>query len=162
MSKNAFALLGLSPCYDLDIQDLEQRYLRAQNTSHPDRFIHRSDLEKRVAIKQAADINQAYYALKCPLKRAQAFLEAKGISVPGKDGQTTQDPHLLMQVMEWQEMLLDASSLQDIAPLKTQLAHRLKEIVGEFDQASALALPTLYKELSYILKLQDEIKSKGL
>lgn len=160
MSKNIFHLLGLEPSYNLDLHDLEERYLRLQGAIHPDRFIHKTDMEKSMALKQSADLNQAYQALKCPLKRAAALLQAKDVAIPGQHGQTIHNPALLMEVMEWQDTLMEAQSTQEIEPLIKSLNERLAKLTSAFDGASAADLPQLYSELSYILKLQEEIKHK--
>lgn len=161
MSKNFFHLLGLTPSYLLDLQDLEGRYLKLQEAIHPDRYITKTEMEKSLALKHSADLNQAYQALKCPLKRAAAFLDAMDVAIPGKQGQTIQNPHLLMEVMEWQEAIGDASSLKEIAPIQAQLEERVQTITSSFDTSSLQELGDLYSELSYLLKLQEEIKHKG-
>jgi molecular chaperone HscB len=160
MSKSAFHLLGLEPSYTLDLHDLEQRYLRLQGAVHPDRFIHKTDMEKSMALKQSADLNQAYQTLKCPLKRAAALLLAKNVAIPGQNGQTIHNPTLLMEVMEWQDTLMEAQSAQEIGPLIKSLEERLANLTAAFDRASPADLPQMYSELSYILKLQEEIKHK--
>lgn len=161
MSKNPFALLGLEPCYRLDLQDLEHRYLKIQSAIHPDRFIHNSEMEKSLALKQSADLNQAYQTLKCPLKRAAALLTVHQIPVPGQNGQTLHNPKLLMEVMEWQETILEADSTEALGSLKTRLEMRIDRVSKALDQAAPHELASLYSELSYLLKLQEEIKHKG-
>jgi molecular chaperone HscB len=161
MSKTAFDFFGLKPCYNLNLPDLEQRYLVAQATIHPDRFVNRSDFEKKLAVTQAADINQAYLKLKCPIKRAAELLTAKQIPLPGKDGQTVNDPALLAEMMDWQEQILEVDSPEGYTEIIQSLRHRRQKIQQHFDQSEDTDLPRLYVELSYLLKLEDELKSKG-
>lgn len=161
MSKTAFDLFGLEPCYNLNLSDLEHRYLAAQAAIHPDRFVHRSEFEKKISLAHAADINQAYLKLKCPIKRAAEILIAKKIPIPGKDGQTVNDSALLAEMMDWQEQILEIASPEGYAEVAQSLKQRRHEVQQRFDQCDDSDLPRLYVELSYLLKLEDELKSKG-
>ena len=70
LSDNYFELFGLAPRYRIDKDALEERYRAFQHRVHPDRYASASDQERRVAMQQAAQINEAYRVLGDPARRA--------------------------------------------------------------------------------------------
>ena len=94
---NPFEILGLNLLFDLDILDLEKRFLEAQKTWHPDLFLEASSLFAKVAEKRFSHITNAYKILKNPLKRAEAILRLKDHwPIP-------QNPAVLETMMELRE-----------------------------------------------------------
>jgi molecular chaperone HscB len=81
-------------------------------------------------------VNDAYRALKDPLKRAEILLARHGAKVPER---APADPALLMEVMELREALAEAKAERDLAK-----AHRLAGSVQAMEDA---ALSTLRKAL---------------
>lgn len=73
--KNYFELFGLSVQFDVDIRSVADRYRELQRATHPDQFASGTDQEQRIAVEQAALVNDAYQTIKSPLKRAQYLLE---------------------------------------------------------------------------------------
>ena len=71
---DSFALLGLHPHFNLDLSELEKNYLAAQAVVHPDLYIERSEVEKKIAVQTSATLNEAYQRLKHIQTRAQEFL----------------------------------------------------------------------------------------
>lgn len=105
-----FSRLGLTPSFRLDEADLEQRFRRLQAAVHPDRFATGSDVDRRLALKLAADGNEAYRVLKHPTRRAAYLCELRGADV-GAQTNTALDPAFLETQMLWREQLDDANSL---------------------------------------------------
>ena len=122
-----FARLALPAMFEIPIADLERRYFGFQRYLHPDRFAVKSAKEKAISQQQAAALNEAYEVLKNPLTRGAYLLGLKGNPLPG-DGQTVNDPELLMEAMETREALADA---KDAASLKG-IADRAR---GDFETA---------------------------
>ncbi|MEN8168857.1 MAG: Fe-S protein assembly co-chaperone HscB [Pseudomonadota bacterium] len=103
LKQNHFELFGLQPGFELDIDNIAERYRDLQRAVHPDRFANASDQERRLSVQQAAQINEAYQVLKSPLSRARYLLELQGILLDDND--TAMDPMFLMEQMELRESL---------------------------------------------------------
>ncbi|MGL4426726.1 MAG: iron-sulfur cluster co-chaperone HscB C-terminal domain-containing protein [Alphaproteobacteria bacterium] len=97
---DAFATLGIEPCFGLDLPALEQTYLEAQQRVHPDR-LKTSPLAQQVATRLSSQVTQAYHRLKDPLTRAEALFQAKKVwPLPPVEACGTE---LLEEMMELQE-----------------------------------------------------------
>ena len=116
---NYFELLGLEPSFALVESDLEQRYIRAQQDTHPDKMIARTAPERAAAIQRSMDINAAYDTLKSPLTRAQHLLALQNIHVNTENDTIKPPQTLLMEVMEIREQLQSIET-----PEQLQQAHK--------------------------------------
>ena len=152
---NAFALFGLPVQFDLDLVTLDQRYLAAQAAVHPDLFAGRSDVEKKIAAQTATTLNEAYLRLKNVQTRAEEFLKAKNIAIPGASGATVPASHLLAEVLEWRERIQEGSALE---LLYEELSQRLEECSKSFDISSDGKLPYCYLDLVYTQKTLAELE----
>lgn len=152
---NAFSLFGLPIQFNLDLMVLEQRYLAAQATVHPDLFSGRSDWEKKVAAQTSTTLNEAYQRLKNNQTRAEEFLKAKNIPIPGASGATISTSSLLTEVLEWREQIQEGELLE---PLHDQLNQRLETCMKSFDIASDDKLPYCYLNLVYTQKTLNELE----
>jgi molecular chaperone HscB len=74
---NYFDLLNLPRCYFLESDELESNYQEILRKFHPDQW--GGGIAKDSVGRLAAQINQAYIALKDPLTRAQHLLELSGL-----------------------------------------------------------------------------------
>ena len=79
-SQTHFELFDLAESFDIDLEDLNQRYRDLQRLAHPDKFANATDRERRVSVEKAAAINEAYQTLKSPQKRARYMLELQSVS----------------------------------------------------------------------------------
>jgi len=103
---NAFELLGFEPALDIDEALLAERFSRLRAQFHPDRFSLGSALERRLAVRRAADINDAHATLADPVARARHLFELRGVALD--EAETMQDPAFLMRQMELREALDEA------------------------------------------------------
>lgn len=116
-----FPLLGLEPCFDLDMEKLEAAYFRQQRLFHPDRFTGRPPAERQAALQRSADINEAYRMIKNPLTRAQCLLAQHGIRVGTDRDNVAPDRRLLMDTMERREAIDEADSPERVKILRDGL-----------------------------------------
>ena len=65
-----FGLLGLSISFEVDKTTLTNNYHEIQKSIHPDNFANATDLERRISVQKAAQINDALETLKNPIKRS--------------------------------------------------------------------------------------------
>ena len=112
LSQNYFEIFGLPQDFHLKTQDLTERYHELQKAVHPDRFATASDRDRRMAVQQAANINEAFAVLKSPLKRARYLLILAGVDFDDEK-ETTQDPEFLMEQMELRESVAAVRELDD-------------------------------------------------
>lgn len=99
-----FTLFGLPVRYTVDGSLLASRFQDLQRQFHPDRFANQPERERLMALQQAATINEAYQALKHPLKRAEYMLSLHGFDL-GNEQHTMRDTAFLMEQLELREEL---------------------------------------------------------
>jgi molecular chaperone HscB len=136
-SLSYFELFNLEPAFELDTGRLHAAKQQLQASYHPDRYVNGSDREKRLSVQMASRINQAYEALKDPIKRAYYLLEIAGIEA-GDDSKTTSDTVFLMEQIELREEIEDCGSSEDAMVcydrIEQKLATRANQLFGEFNR----------------------------
>ncbi len=135
---DAFDVLALAPAFDVNSNELEQRYRDLLRQLHPDRFAQASASEKRTSLSRAVDVNQAYRLLRDDLKRAEILLARFEQRSAGAE---TTDPSLLMEVMELREALAEAKGEGDrvaVAALKRDVLAREEQAASSLRKAFAI------------------------
>jgi molecular chaperone HscB len=130
LSKNYFELFGLPVSFELDVAALSEQYRELQKTIHPDKFANASDRDRRLAVQQAALINEAFQTLKSPLKRARYMLELRGVVFDDQHA-TSFEPDFLMEQMELRESLIAIRQQTDAL---TSLAKLMQEVENKFQE----------------------------
>lgn len=160
-----FTRLALPIAFEIPQADLDRRYFGFQRYLHPDRFATKSAKEKAISQQQAASLNEAYEVLKDPLARAAYLLSLKGKALPG-DGQTVNDPVLLMEAMEAREALAevnDAAQLKAIADrARADFETAQKRLATAFAENDLDAAHTTTLRLRYLDKFRDELRARAI
>ncbi|TAN74064.1 MAG: Fe-S protein assembly co-chaperone HscB, partial [Magnetospirillum sp.] len=112
-----YTRLGMTPTFDVDLDELQRQYFGFQKRLHPDRFAAKSSREKALSQSQATALNEAYETLKDPLKRAAYLLNLLGHPVDLTACGTINDRELLMEQMEKREALSEATTPEQVAKL---------------------------------------------
>ena len=94
---NYFSLFELEQAFSIDLEKLEKQYFSLQRLYHPDRFIQKSNDEKMAALQKAADINEGYEILKCPIRRIKHMLALETIEVDAERSDYKPNPQILME-----------------------------------------------------------------
>jgi molecular chaperone HscB len=115
-----FAVLGVERRYDLDAGALEARYKELARKLHPDRFAKADPRARRAALQRTVQLNEAWRALKEPLKRAEYLLELDGVKLATDDGGARSGgvaapQELLLEILELREELGEARAAHDDA-----------------------------------------------
>lgn len=97
MAIDFFELLGVPRSVEVDSAPLQKNYFDLQRKFHPDRFVGRSEEERKAVLEESAKINEAYETLKDPVKRAE-HLMALVAAPEAKPSQAE-----LMEIMEMKE-----------------------------------------------------------
>ena len=139
LTQNHFELFGLEPGFELDLQNIAERYRDLQRAMHPDRFANATDQERRLSVQQSAQINEAYQVLKSPLSRARYLLELQGITFD--DNNTAMDPMFLMEQMELRESLAGVRGQGDpftaLMSLRDTIDAKDKAFISSLNEAFA-------------------------
>lgn len=156
MFKEAFAVLGLEPNFELNEKVLEAHYLKRQSAIHPDRFVDGLPAERDFAETKTAQLNQAYGLLKNPVTRAQCLLELRG-----RQSDVPASPELLAEMMHWREELATIETPQALKDLDKKVVAELRKTCRHFGAAFAQDFPqalAIFQRLRYLDKLAEEIK----
>lgn len=167
--QNPFDIFEMAVEFDLDLDQLSQRYLALQKNLHPDNFAATDEQQQRLALQRSSQINDAYQVLKDPILRAETIL-AIGTQQTIPTENTSQDLSFLMQQMEWREQLayLEQQAEQAV-DIETDL-EKLQQEVQQLQQQlfTELRLQLIQQQweivkqtidrLKFIKKLQQEIE----
>jgi molecular chaperone HscB len=94
-----YALLGLERTLSLSTDDLQRRFYELSRQLHPDRFMRKSERERHYSLDASSILNDAYRALRDPVKRAQYVLSQEGFDI-GEQRSKDVPPELLEEVFE--------------------------------------------------------------
>jgi molecular chaperone HscB len=128
-----FAVLGLAPRYHLDAGDVEERYRSLARQVHPDRFVSRPAVERRMALQWTAAANDARRVLKDPVRRAWQL--ATGRPTPPERGARL-DPAFLAEMFELREAEEEApgSAAARAAELRDELEAELDALFTTWER----------------------------
>ena len=166
-----FAKFNLPVKFDIDPDDLEDKYLNFQLKFHPDKLISDPDSEDK--IKSSIAINEAYQILQNPINRAEYILKLNGITIdneskdlnknlaPIKPTQKTLEEILLLQ-----EQIEELKNQEQILELKTTLESQIKAILEKIskllDTRQFSSAATTLIKAKYLEKSRLVLKSKIL
>ena len=166
LSANHFELFGLPVRFALDRAALDRAFRSVQAEVHPDRFAHAGETEQRLAMQRATRVNEAYQALKAPLKRARYLLELSGVDV-AVETNTAMPVDFLVEQMEWREAADEARRAGDLheleqlhARLRGQLEERYAALGRLLDadlHRNAASAADEVRKLMFLEKLQQDI-----
>ncbi|MNE28739.1 hypothetical protein D3C80_1221920 [compost metagenome] len=159
-----FALFDLKPDFRIDLEQLGQRYRDLVRSVHPDRFADASEREQRLALENAAQLNDAYQTLKNAPRRALYLLTLRGNALPLEA--TVQDPEFLLQQMELREELedlQDSADLNGVAAFKRRLKNAQQQLDDAFaacwdDAARRTEAERLVRRMQFLDKLAQEVR----
>jgi molecular chaperone HscB len=160
-----FARLGLPRGFAVDASELDRRYFALQRRLHPDRFVGRSARERAIAQSQAASLNDAYEALRDPLRRAVYLLRLHGVELEPADGRTIADPDLLAEAMEMREALAEARDERALGALAARLDAERQATLAAVAQAFAradgqAAARKATLRLKYLDRLGEDVRAR--
>jgi molecular chaperone HscB len=141
LTLDPFEALGVEPTFNLDLGLLEQRHRDLSRTLHPDRHAASGAAERRMALGRAIEVNEAFRALKDPVRRAEALLARRGVA-SGEGKEPPASPALLMEVMERREALADIRQTKN-EPALARLVNEVRAVEARTQAALSeqFALP---------------------
>lgn len=166
-----FAVLGLPRRFAIDLKDAEARHLELSKALHPDKYVGSGAGERRLALSRAVEVNEAWRALRDPIKRAEAILKLSGLeNEVGETREPKPSGAFLMEVMEARERLDDAKSARDanavaavVAEARAQFRETEAALARALDDADSkeklrAAIPLLGR-LRYAARFLEEARN---
>lgn len=124
--KNYFENFSFNVDFNIDLEELENKYLEFQKQFHPDNSS--SDVEKSISI------NEAYKVLKNPLQRASHILQLNGIDLENDSKAPKPDIETLEEILELQEKVAEIT-LEEKDSLKKYLISEIKSLLEKTAKA---------------------------
>ena len=136
-----FAMFGLPPKLDLDVQALEKQFYRYSRKLHPDVHARATQQEQDWSLAQASLLNDAYRTLKNPLERTKYLLKLEGVQFEEERGAGNLNPSkvpadLLEEVFELNMQLEELRQNQKMGEDDPQLRHDLEAAKKQFAGAT--------------------------
>ncbi len=164
MNGDFFALFDLPPEFDIDLAQLESRYIELQNQLHPDRIAAKGGQEKLAAQGRAIDVNAAYQALKNPLTRAAYLLRSGGADFDIESERTVHDQELLVEMMDRREQAFEVSTLDGYAQFLRQINLDMAAVYPDLSKSIAVknwdAAKKMLLRLQYMQKIEKDVREK--
>ncbi|MBK8012577.1 MAG: Fe-S protein assembly co-chaperone HscB [Deltaproteobacteria bacterium] len=124
-----FDLLDIPPRFAVPSEVLDRAFRTKSKRVHPDRYGAHSSIERRLALDHTARINEAYRALKTPASRAEYLLTLEGVDI-GREDARTQNPGLLMALLETQEAIEVMHDRQALLDEKSRIEARRDSLLA--------------------------------
>jgi len=85
-----FEIFSLPRKLTIDTAALEKHFYKLSRQYHPDRFASKSAAEQEAATEQSSLLNDAYRALKDPIRRTEYLLELEGVELEEQSVKATE------------------------------------------------------------------------
>ncbi len=85
-----FEVFSLPPKLHIDSAALEKSFYRLSREYHPDRFATKSAEEQAAATERSSLLNDAYRALRDPIRRTEYLLESEGVELEEQSVKATE------------------------------------------------------------------------
>ncbi len=163
-----FSRLGLTIAFEQDEAEIAKAHRALQRRVHPDRYVHKSDRERRFAMEHATALNDATRALRDPMKRADYLLLLRGFDVSAEGAARVRLSNtFLMEVLEIREALeeLDGSdAMVERARLGREVARQHHDTLtrlgaGLDGEEPVEGLGQMAAQLRYLRRILDEIEA---
>jgi molecular chaperone HscB len=134
-----FSIFGLEPRLNLDLAALEREFHRLSRKLHPDRFARAAENEREWSLAGTALLNDAYRALKNPLRRTEYLLKLHGAEIgeehSGKDRRDPSrvPPDLLEEVFDLNMQLEEMRMGKKMGETDPEIEASLSQAKEKFD-----------------------------
>jgi molecular chaperone HscB len=94
-----FGFFGIARRLKVDTDLLKKQFYTLSRLLHPDKYTHRSEIERRNSLDATAILNDGYRILRDPIQRAEYVLRGEGFEV-GEQRTKDVPPELLEEVFD--------------------------------------------------------------
>ncbi len=128
-----FTFFGFPRKLDLDTASLEKEFYALSRKLHPDVFGQAEDQERAWSLEQSSMLNDAYRALKDPIKRTEYLLRLEGIELEEQSKQATEKARASGEL---KKQVMPPDLLEEVFELNLHLEElRVQKKMGEDDPA---------------------------
>ena len=122
-----FSFLDLPRKLNIDMARLDERYRTLSRQFHPDFFYNATAAERRLSLERSSYLNDAYRALRDPVKRIEYLLKIEGFAPKNEQEASRQvPPGLLEEVFALNEELDEVRALRESGAAPAQWQARLE------------------------------------
>jgi len=147
-----FTFFGLPRKLNVDVGGLGQEFYQLSRKLHPDLFSGADKREQEWSLEQSSQLNDAYRALKDPIKRTEYLLRLEGVELEEQSKSATEQARATGEV---KKQVVPPDLLEEVFDLNMQLEElRMQKKMGEDD-------PALIEEVGR-QKLELEAKHEAL
>ena len=157
--QNYFQTFEIPVAFNVDLEELEQKYFLLQMKFHPDRSVGKSESEKMAIISKSADVNDAMQILKHNVLRAEYMLLLQGVIVNGeKDNTYSPSQELLMEQIELREQAEEVGS-DFIVKIEKLIGETEEDFVKSYENKAYKEAAHATMRLKFLDKLIMEIEN---
>jgi molecular chaperone HscB len=128
-----FMFFGFARKLDLDAAALEREFYALSRRLHPDVFAQAEEQERAWSLEQSSMLNDAYRALKDPIKRTEYLLRLEGVELEEQSKQATEKARA---TGELKKQVVPPDLLEEVFELNMHLEElRAQKKLGEDDPA---------------------------
>ncbi len=158
-----FELFDIEKKFSVDLEHLEQKYLKLQQLFHPDKFSNSTEKEQKDSTLISSLINEAYKKLSNPNDRINLLLKLNGFKLT-LENKSFNDVNVLEEVMEIQNECMNVDDFESkqkiLKDLDTKIKNLLSEISESFEKKKFEYVSKLNIKLSYLEKIRKSLKLK--
>ena len=92
-----FSFLDLPRKLNIDMARLDERYRTLSRQFHPDFFYNATPAERRLSLERSSYLNDAYRALRDPVRRIEYLLKIEGLAPKNEQEASRQVPPALLE-----------------------------------------------------------------
>jgi molecular chaperone HscB len=152
-----FHIFGIEPTFNIDTKKIHSIYIEKQRKLHPDNFTENS--QKEAASNLSSKLNNAYKTINNPLLRAKTYLEHTLDEIID-DSSIKTPSELLLEAMDWQEMIEESSSKDEIDEVQKYARNLFDKECNVFRNADKDELINSYIKMKYINRFIENLESK--
>lgn len=132
--RDYFRFFGFETRLNLDLEALQKRFYALSKALHPDRYLRKSENERRYSLEASAVLNDGYRILRDPVLRAEYVLQTQGFDI-GEQRSKDVPPELLEEVFELNMALEELKSGGNGArPQLEQAQRKFEQLQAETDR----------------------------
>jgi len=159
---NHFQVFDLQASFEINTEELAQRYRALQTAVHPDKFANAPDQDRRLAMQKTAQINEAFQTLKNPLARAKYLLKLQDIDLDAETS-ANMDSEFLMTQMELREELEEIKQTQSVdsldkflATIEQHIENLEKTLIQQFADSDFQSASDSVRQWQFFSRLHEE------
>ncbi|HEY7097972.1 MAG TPA: Fe-S protein assembly co-chaperone HscB [Terriglobales bacterium] len=128
-----FSFFGLPRKLNVDVARLEKEFYALSRKLHPDLYSNSDGREQTWSLEKSSQLNDAYRALKDPIKRTEYLLKLEGVELEEQSKAATEKARATGEV---KKQVVPPGLLEEVFELNMQLEEaRMNKKMGEDDPA---------------------------